>query len=285
MTSKIYDLHIGESSWDIECLRNFGIKPKKSFLHNDYFQKNPKSGSRIKNFIKIFFLVLVAVLRNKRVIFTSINSDALLVQIVFLFYNKCFFLIPNACGYKSETHIGAKIYRIILKSYLDRVLVSDEVTYNCLSLIKPSKAGNIFSLSKCRDLPRKRDANFLIVLPAPETHKDSRADADMLYDFHLDIFLYFLKNGIKVNMLTHPRDRGHTIQKLKASGISLNLIIEPSQIQHLKAPIYVSGFSSLCLNKRYGGKHGIWARFNGKHILKKEFQGCERFLVDIENIL
>ena len=32
-------LHIGESSWDSECLKIFNFKVEKTYLHNDYFQK------------------------------------------------------------------------------------------------------------------------------------------------------------------------------------------------------------------------------------------------------
>ena len=65
----------------------------------------------------------------------------------------------------------------------------------------------------------------------------------------------------------------------------LNLIIDSSKITTLENVVYVSGFSSLCLNKRYNGDHGIWISMDGRDILKDEFTDCKKFLINIEDIL
>lgn len=280
-----FHLHIGESSWDSECLKIFNISAEKTFLHNDYFKHKTLNKFRVFKSIKIFMLVFFALLKNKKIIFTSINSDAMLVQAFFIFYKKCYFFIPNVCGYKEESHIGAKIYRFLIKSYAERVIVSDEVTQFCLRDHSPSSLENLFRLSKLDDLPKKSQANFIVVLPAPETHKDSNKIANHLYDFHLNIFNYFYLENINVFLLIHPRDRGHTIEKLKENNVPLNLIIDSSKITTLENVVYVSGFSSLCLNKRYNGDHGIWISMDGRDILKDEFTDCKKFLINIEDIL
>lgn len=284
MTHKNFYLHIGESSWDVECLNSFNIKTVKTFLHNDYFKKYSLNNHRVLKAIKIFLLVLCAFLKNKKIIFTSINSDSMLVQVLFIFYRKCYFFIPNVCGYKPEQHLGARIYRFLIRTYANRVLVSDEVTYSCLMNFKPSKMDKAFSLSKLEELPKKTDSSFIVVLPAPETHKDSLADIDLLYDFHINIYNFLSLDQIKVFMLPHPRDRGHTIKKLKDNQVPLSSIIQSDKIKELNNVIYVSGFSSLCLNKRYGGKYGIWLSMNNKNILKNEFKDCKDFLINIEDL-
>ena len=201
----------------------------------------------------------------------------MLVQMFFIFYKKCYFFIPNVCGFKEENHIGAKIYRFLIKNYSERVLVCDEVTYYCLKEFSPTPTEDLFCLSKLEDLPKKTQANFIVVLPAPETHKDSLNDIDLLYDFHVNIFNYFYTEKINVFLLPHPRDRGHTIEKLKENNVPLNLIIDSNKITTLENVVYVSGFSSLCLNKRYNGDHGIWIAMDGKDILKDEFTNCKNF--------
>lgn len=277
-------LHIGESSWDEECLKSFNITTVKTFLHNDYFKRKTLNNFRLVKSIKIFFLVLIAFLKNKKIIFTSINSDAMLVQLLFIFYKKCYFFIPNVCGYKNENHIGAKLYRTLIKFYSKRIIVSDEVSYQCLKRFNPTPTENLFTLSKLENLPNIKDSNVIVVLPAPETHKDSLKDVDLLYDFHLEIFRFFFSKKINVFLLPHPRDRGHTLKILKKDNIFLDSIIESNDIKELNNIIYVSGFSSLCLNRRYGGENGIWISINGKNILKDEFKNCKNFLIDIEDL-
>ena len=284
ISQKTFDLHIGESSWDAECLRAFNIIARKQFLHNDYFEKNSLNNNRILKTLKIFLSVLAAFVRSEKVVFTSINSDAMLVQLAFIFYTKCFFFIPNVCGYKKERHLGARLYRLIINSYSDRVLVSDEVSLKCLQSIKPTAVDNYFRLSTSDSLPSKHKANFIVVLPAPETHKDSLPDADLLYDFHIEIYRYLVSHDMSAYFLLHPRNRGHTEEKLRKENISAPSIIASQDIGKLENVIYISGFSSLCLNKRYGGAHGIWVSINGRNILKNEFEDCTEFLVELEEL-
>lgn len=284
MANNSFYLHIGESSWDAQCLRHVGIDVQKSFLHNDYFQKSVSKNYRVLKTVKIFFLVFIAFLKNKRIIFSSINSDSMLVQLFFCFYNKCYFFIPNVCGYKMEQHIGAKIYRFLIQSYSTRVIVSDEVTHHCLRHFNPTPVSKLFSLSRLSELPKKNLSNFIVVLPTPETHKDSLNDSDFLYDFHLKVFNFFHSRNIRVFLLIHPRDRGDTIRNLKKNNIPLGSILDSNKIADLENVVYVSGFSSLCLNKRYGGSYGIWVSLERKNILKDEFKDCEKFLIDIEDL-
>ena len=284
MNNNYFYLHIGESTWDVECINFFNIKTTKTYLHNDYFQKKTVNNHRTVKLIKIFFLVLIAFFKNEKIIFSSINSESMLTQILFIFYKKCYFFILNVCGYKKESHIGAKIYRFLINRYSSRVIISDQVTYQCLKSCNPTPTENLFTLSKLKDLPKKAVSNFIVVLPAPETHKDSLKDIDLLYNFHIDIFNFFYTKNIKVFLLPHPRDRGHTIKKLKENNVPLDKIIRSDKIRELDNVIYISGFSSLCLNKRYGGKYGIWVSINDKNILKNEFKECKNFLINIEDL-
>ena len=283
MDKYYFDLHIGESSWDRQCLELFKINVNKSILHNDYFNES-SNNARLLKLIKIFFAVLFAFISNKKIIFTSINSESMIVQTLFAFYKKSFFLIPNVCGFKMEKHFGAKLYRYLITTLKERVLVTDEVTFHCLKSYGAQPLGNIFELTKKTELPFSFIPNYIVVLPTPDTHSDLLDLVDKFYNFHFQAFNYLYRNQKNVYLVIHPRDRGYTTKELEKRKIPGSCIISNEKIKKLENIVYVSGISSLCLNKRYSGKHGIWISMNKENVLKDEFKNCEKFLIDIKEL-
>lgn len=286
--SNKYDLHIGESSWDLECLNHHNFNINKSFLHNDYFAENVNFFWRLYRFFKIFFLVLIAVIKRQKIIFTSINSDSMLVQILFIWYKKTIFLLPNILGYKKEKNIGSRIYRYLIKNYKNRVIATDEITHYCLKDYGISVVRNPYRLES----PKKwnNDFYYFIIFPTPGTHKDLKNKSEKFFRFYLDLFDFFDRNFLNVFIMIHPRDRGETykaIKKLRKNYQHYSSKISNSEYikTYNQKSIYISGLSSMCLNKRYGGRYSALCSINGKNILKDEFKEAHIFLTDVSKIV
>ena len=283
-----YDLHIGESSWDLQCIKSHGFNPKKSFLHNDFFNENRNSLTRLKRFLVIFYLVFKSACLNQRIIFTSINSDSMLVQFLFIWYKKSIFILPNILGYKTETNFGSIIYRYLIKKYKSRVIATDEVTYFCLKDFDVSVVKNPFKLNP--PLKWHNKYNYLVIFPTPGTHKDLRDQSDTFFNFYLELFDLLYKKFTNVYIVIHPRDRGETISSISKLRVDnklyLNRLVQ-GDLSDFEADktIYISGLSSLCLNRRYGAYYGTWCSIKNRNILKDEFKQAEIFLTDVFEII
>lgn len=283
-----YDLHIGESTWDFKCLELHGYLIKKSFLHNDYFNEDVSSLVRLNRFCIIFFLVFRAVIFQKKIIFTSINSDSMLVQLIFGWYRKAIFVLPNLLGYKQEKNFGARLYRSLIKIYKQRVIATDQITYHCLKDYSISIVERPFKLN----LPTKwtNDYSYLVIFPTPGTHKDLKKASDKFFKFYLELFDILDQTFSKVFIVTHPRDRGETLQAIRKLRKNYQLYTKKIANQNLesydpKNTVYISGLSSLCLNRRYGANFGVLCSIDGKNILKNEFREAKLFLTDILDVV
>ena len=83
---------IGESSWDLECFNIIIGKCNTSYLHNDFFNSSNKDNTRkIKRllaFLNGFLLSFKALLNRNEVYYSSLNSEVLIVALIFSKYSK-----------------------------------------------------------------------------------------------------------------------------------------------------------------------------------------------------
>lgn len=272
------DFIIGESSWDIECFAKiYGYTPKY-FIHNDYFSSsniyNTKILNRLATFFSVLYLAIVNFLLCKRVLFSSLNSEVMLVARLFS-GNKMFGLfIPN---FVVRPAVGSLLEKL-LNNFKGRIFVSDSLTKAALESYLPIMSDCAFSL-KAPERGKMSEVHFIVSLPAAYSHKETEKIADVLYGETLSIGRRLSKNGVEVYYLPHPRDE----------KILLPLdcrVIKPHQISSLGDEIcYISIVSSLSLNKRYGGKYGVWIRSDSLNMSTNTRELYQRYSVELQDFL
>lgn len=264
---------IGESSWDLECFSDQGFIALKYFLHNDYFaesnKKNTKFLRRLHVFLKVLGYALFNFILGRRVYFSSMNSEVMVIAFLFsfVFGNRLF--IPNVLGDPAvAVGGGGKISRLLFRAYKNRVIVTDEVTFESLSKYNPVLSPNYYKF----ELPSKeclKNLSYIVVLPAVLSHKATKKASNAYYEYCLELGRLLVVFGYEVYFLPHPREEGILTGELVNSNYGE--IITSKEILEIQSPglVYVSAYSSLSLNRRYGGRYGAWVAVEGFDILPK----------------
>ncbi|EKO3514580.1 hypothetical protein [Vibrio fluvialis] len=272
-------LLVGESSWDLEAFTKCLSVPDKVLLHNDYFSKSNKANTmflrRFLTLIYVFFLVFYSVLKNRQIYFSSLNAEVLTIANLFSRYSYSYIFLPNVIG--DPKWYNKRLQRCFHKFH-SKIIVSDEVTYKNLRNYKCKYGNDFFKFTH----PDRNIANlikYIVVLPASLSHSNlSSENAMKYYDFSFSIYNELKRFGHEVYALPHPRDREYF------NNIELDLrLISSEQIKSMGDDVcYISGHSSLSLNKRYGGKYGVWVCNGNKHGLHPSLLKEKKTLVDIK---
>lgn len=249
----------GESSWDqVVFTSSMGVKPV-AYLHNNFFSftnsKNRRKYHRFIFAVKTFVLVSYNLLFGRKVFFSSINFEVLLVALIFSSFKNCSIFLPNVLGTPS-TYSG--LFKYVVKSYGNRIIATDEVTLKHI----PESSRALKEVFKFRK-PVKFDSTlkYIVPLPASHTHTQVSDRADFYYNFSLFIAECLIKRGFQVYLLPHPRDK----EFFRASNFNNYSIIGADEISRFGENVcYCSAHSSLSLNRRYGGSYGVWIRLNSQ---------------------
>ncbi len=278
---------IGESSWDLECAITSKLDVKGSFLHNDFFiqsnSMNSKFLYKLFNAVRACRESLLAIFQKKNILFSSFNSEIMIVAILFSFSSRTAIFCPNVLGRMSNKE-GASgvIIRAFFRAYCGRVLVTDEHTLKSLETFKPQLTPHYFKLNIPK-LEERKGLVYIVALPAVLSHKYSKNSSNDYYNFTISLVEVLMAHNLDVFLLPHPREEG----KLNSEHIFKKFnFISAAEVQKTQREIcYVGAYSSLVLNKRYGGRYGIWFRIGDCKVIPKGLEHIEDSLVDVNSYM
>ncbi|WP_272657522.1 hypothetical protein [Providencia sp. PROV118] len=275
---------IAESSWDIECIEKQGFEIEKKLLHNDYFssKSNTESTKKIQraiSTIKIFIFILFHLFKKEKILFSSFNFECLFSAWIFSrkknTYLFCSNVMTDPIQYNDIAH---RRLSYLMKIYKNKIYVTDQVTIETLKEYLPIRTKNYFTF-KTPPSHLIRDITYIIVLPAVLSHNQTKKNSDKYYQHSLYILKKLETYNLKYKILPHPREEG------KINNINFieykNNFISREEIKNLGEYIcYLSSYSSLSLNKRYGGNYGFWVKVPNINILPPDFS--EKLLFDMD---
>jgi hypothetical protein len=265
---------IGESSWDVECFLHCMGKLDYFYIHNDFFTESTKNNTKFSRrlfvLIKVLYHTAKSILTRQDIYFSSLNFEVLIVALIVSFSKRTYIFLPNVIGDISEY---GKLFQQVVNRYKGRVIVSDSVTSKTLGQNIVSISPEMFTFN----LPCKSERAklvYIVVLPAAHSHSSTKDLGNEMYNFTAEIF-ELLSSKYKVYILPHPRDKEYTQEKYSNTVTNEEIAKFGSNV------CYISGASSLSLNRRYGGDYGCWVSIGGQNALPRSLQGCEELLTDI----
>ncbi|ENJ2863927.1 hypothetical protein AB0530_000848 [Vibrio parahaemolyticus] len=269
---------IGESSWDLECYKKFFPGDSETFIHNDYFNEsnisNTSKSYRIKIFMKVLKLALISLMRGREIYFSSLNFEVMFVAMIISKYKKSYIFLPNVIGDKQGYNVS---FNKLMSAYKSRVFPSDTVTLYNLREFCPVALPDIFTF-KVPDKDILDQVTYIVVMPAALSHASTKSSSKSFYEFSMQVAEKLSERYIRVFILPHPRDREYydSIDN-KVSVISKNEIVKLG-----KNVCYISGHSSLSLNKRYGGDYGVWVNFDGNYSLHPSLVNNKELTIELD---
>ena len=278
---------IAESSWDIECVEKQGFIIDSCFAHNDFFsstranEKNTKLMFRVLMLIKIFFKVFFWVIRGKKVLFSSFNAEALFVANLYSKNQSVSLFCPNVMAKPDIDMKGKRHYlHEVYSSFSGKIIVTDKVTFDALNDYSPVLSANYYDFL----VPKKNVLNsvlFIVVMPAVLSHKSTMLKKDDFYNFALYLINWLSHSKLDFVILPHPRE-SEDIKKLSTLPKGINIISQKDLSLNKRAKCYLSSYSSLSLNKRYGGKFGFWVKHPNYNLLPSGID--EQYLIDFKDM-
>lgn len=262
---------IGESSWDIECLESQGFQIRSKILHNDFFldnsnSKNTSRYNRILSMLKITIFILVNYSRERKLVFTSFNFEAIIFARLLAPLKNTLIFCPNVMypPEEKQSKSGDRLQKIF-KKYKGRIIVSDQVSQASLKKYSAYLSKNYFKFS-IPNFENLENLTFIVVMPAVLTHEHSMKKSDQYYKHSVYITEWLIEQKLAFKILPHPREEGR-LQSSSLKNMSNNFITQ-SELSNLSTEkCYLSGYSSLSLNKRYGGSFGFWVKAPGIDII------------------
>jgi hypothetical protein len=270
---------IGESSWDLECFNIIIGKCNTSYLHNDFFNSSNKDNTRkirrLLAFLNSFVLSFKALINRDEVYYSSLNSEVLIVALIFSKYSKSRMFIPNVIGYPEEYSL---LFNYVLRAYRGKIIVSDEITEASLSQFNPI-SNDLYTFN----IPAKdklKNISYVVALPGAYSHNAVKNEADKMYEYSFEIAELLEGTGVDVYLLPHPRDIDYIkTTRIPKGNVSL---ITSEEIRGIVGDTCIlSAHSSLSLNRRFGGKFGCWIKIGNKSQLHPSLVRFKGKLVDI----
>jgi hypothetical protein len=272
-------LLIAESMWDVKCFKSIYGLDIRYFLLYDYTKKGKRGWFyRGLRFILALFLFFYNMAKNNEIIISDLNREG--IWLLRIPYRKKYAFFPNVLVKGEEK----KNYQLRNKSLLPlaqdrKVFFSDNVTVELFGGSYPDQ--DLFHLDDLEDIKINKNSLFLIILPASFTHHHTSDNAEERYRYLVTIGLNILKLGFNVYFKPHPRD-----WKTNKNRI-LNLV--PSNLinfdkEYAQNIVYISYFSSVSLNKRYGAGFGLWLCDSYQEAEKDTFEELYRFSISSDNL-
>lgn len=276
---------IAESSWDIECVEKQGHIIDSCFAHNDFFnsanEKNNRLIFRLIMLIKIFLKTTLWLLKCKKVFFSSFNAEALLVAKLFSKSQDVFLFCPNVMAKPSTNkYKKGKYLHDIYNAFTNKIIVTDKVTYEGLKDYSPVLSKNYYDFL----VPKENELHkllFIVVMPAVLSHKATANKHNDFYNFSLYIIEWLINSKLDFVVLPHPREN-NDIKKILIASEKIKFINQKELLLNNREKCYLSSFSSLSLNKRYGGTYGFWVKYPEYNLLPTGIS--DQYLIDLKDI-
>lgn len=211
-------------------------------------------------------LYLKHLLCGYEVIVSDLNREGLIMMMMPFKNVKGF--IPNVLvnGDKNRKYnFRNKVLNSLINK--NKLYFSDEITlanFNC-----KRQAENLFKIDSLKEIKQVSELIYLIILPATFSHNITKKNAKESYIFLLDIANELIKRKLKVLIKPHPRDwalyKENILKYVPEHLISL-------ENRYNQKTLYLSFFSSVSLNKRYGEGYGLW--------LCKDVEMSRRFFLE-----
>lgn len=275
---------VGESGWDEMCIEKNVVPIKDSYLHNDYFSESNLENTRVLKrfvaFLKAAYFTFKFLLKG-RVIFSSLNMEVKVIAFLMFWNPRCFFVNPNILGDpKGMVGFNAFFLRLLITLYRKRFVVTDDVSYSCLQSYGVGK-GKTFTFS----VPPKNEVarlTYIVVLPALFSHNSTKNDL-MFFSYYEKLVSCLCSAGRTVKVLPHPREEG----RCDFAFDERCELIESSSLENLDQDrlCYLSSFSALSLNRRYGGKFGCWVEIPECDVLPEALIKAKKDVVNIEHFV
>jgi hypothetical protein len=243
-----------ESPWDSECYRKvFGED-----IHSIYLYDYAKVGQRTKLFRAFYFAYILLlfssyILRGYKILVSDMNREGL--SLLNLGYKKTYAFIPNLLV-KGVDNPRYAFRNKVLDNLIskDRIYFSDTVTSKLFNYDNNSVPA-AFELDGSNDVVLDDQFLYLIILPGTFSHHQTKENASSSYQYLLKIGFELIDQGFNVKFKPHPRD--WTLCKESVlSLVPAHLICQNSSYSDVI--VYISYFSSVSLNKRYGKGFGFW---------------------------
>lgn len=282
MVAREKNFLLGESSWDLLCANEIGLNVDGSFLHNDFFKKsnilmNGKF-NRIVTFIECIYFSCLSIVKREKIYYSSFNFEVIVVAYLFCFYKKAYLFCPNVLANPDgKKGLAFKRLKKLFQVYSGKIIVSDEVTLTSLLKYKPILLKKKFKLvSPPKD--KVKETFFIVVLPAVLSHNDTKIKKNSVYQNVEYIISWLILNELNYAILPHPREEGKLETELKGDFIKSCDISKKG-----KEICYISNYSSLSLNRRYGGLYGVWVKEVGERILPIGID--DSFQINLEELI
>ena len=269
------DILIAESSWDVESFKYFFSSSVEAYIHNDYFTESNKKNvlifSRAMKMLKILYKCFIG--NKNKIYFSSLNFEAYVPALLVSYFKKnVYFFVPNYFNFRDSRSILIKLF---FKLFRGKFYFSDNLSYEL------AKKGELLKNYYSFNIPVKNfnELIFIVAMPAAYSHNSLVGEAKEQYKEHSKIFEYLNKKRLRVHLLLHPRDREYAPKLTNA--------ITHEEIQNLNHDqvCYVSLMSSLCLNRRYGGKYGFWCRVDKNYCLPENIKNIAHHIQLLNNII
>jgi hypothetical protein len=256
---------IAESSWDVECVQEQGFEIGSKLIHNDFFassaanKSNTRLFSRLKSLIAIFLRVAFWSFKNKKILFSSFNAEALYVAKFFSKNPNVYIFCPNVMSDPMKDNSIASVrLEGVYKTFANKIFVTDSVSFSSLQRYQPILTNKHYKF-RVPSVQQMRELLYVVVMPAVMSHDKTKAKSDVFYSFTRYLIDWLKGNGLDFVVLPHPREYQH-VYKLDIISSEVKVISQQELAKIKQNKCYLSSFSSLSLNKRYGGDYGFWVK-------------------------
>lgn len=272
---------VAETEWDLhQLIAHTGLDATNVavFYTNNYYEKSFRK-SKFLRFIALLFIILRVYLkksfdRGLTVYVADLNFEGRFICNIPKLVD--FIFIPNVIIW-NQTKEREQTLAPYAKE--KRIIFSDQIShYLCYG----TTASDLPSLESLPAIKSSRSKMFLVVLPSVFSHKHTKKFAEQIINELLSLANDIEKRGNKVLVATHPRE----------SAMQNNLIDKKCNAQRFNPEIhsgseivYISFYSSVSINKKYGPGLGYWISFDEYIDISAGYQILRTFSVSRQEFI
>ena len=272
---------IAETEWDFQQLVARTDLNKVNitvFYTNNYYRKSFRKSKLLRLFKFLVILLKTYILKffgNNITIFVSdLNFEG---QFICKIPNLVdFIFIPNVIVWNQNE----KRQRMLAPyAKAKRIVFSDQIShYLCYAKTETGLA----MLDSLTELSTVRSRLFLVILPSVFSHEHTKKLAEEIINELLSLANEIDKLGFKVFVAAHPREYAQQARLIeeKCNAKPFN-----SKVHSSDEIVYISFYSSVSLNKKYGPGLGYWISFSEDVDMDAGYQMLRSFAISKQDFI
>lgn len=272
---------IAETEWDFQQLvaRNDLNRVNTTvFYTNNYYRKSFRKSKLLRLVTLVVIIVKTYILKffgsGIKVFVSDLNFEG---QFICKIPNLVdFIFIPNVIVWNQNE----KRQRMLAPyAKAKRLIFSDQISHN---LCYAKTENGLAMLDSLTELSTARSRLFLVILPSVFSHEHTKKFAEKIINELLSLANEIDKLGFRVFVAAHPREyTQHTrLIEEKCNAKPLN-----SKIHSSDEIVYISFYSSVSLNKKYGPGLGYWISFSEDIDMDAGYQMLRNFAVSKQDFM